>query len=61
MVKRNQCSICSLKIRAFIARDVPVVVGIIGWLQANGTKKTPDEINAWSDEVEVGSPPRNAH
>lgn len=26
------------------------------WLQANGTKKTPAEIKAWSDEVEAGSP-----
>ena len=25
------------------------------WLQANGTKKTPAEIKAWSDEVEAGS------
>ena len=25
------------------------------WLLANGTKKTPDEIKAWSDEVEAGS------
>jgi hypothetical protein len=25
------------------------------WLLANGTKKTPDEIEAWSDEVEAGS------
>jgi hypothetical protein len=29
------------------------------WLQANGTKKTPDEIKAWSDEVEGGSPMKN--
>jgi hypothetical protein len=28
------------------------------WLQANGTKKTPEEIKAWSDEVEAGSKPR---
>jgi hypothetical protein len=26
------------------------------WLQANGTKKTPAEINAWSDGVDVDSP-----
>jgi hypothetical protein len=25
------------------------------WLQANGTKKAPAEIKAWSDEVETGS------
>ena len=25
------------------------------WLQANGTKKTPAEIKAWSDEVETGT------
>jgi hypothetical protein len=25
------------------------------WLQANGTKKTPAEIKAWSDEMETGS------
>ena len=25
------------------------------WLLANGTKKTPAEIKAWSDEVEAGS------
>ena len=25
------------------------------WLQANGTTKTPEEIKAWSDEVEAGS------
>ena len=29
------------------------------WLQANGTKKTPDEIKAWSDEVEAGSMMKN--
>jgi hypothetical protein len=29
------------------------------WLQANGTKKTPVEIKAWSDEVEAGSPLKN--
>src|ERR1700685_942168 len=23
------------------------------WLQANGTKRTPDQIKAWSDEVEA--------
>jgi hypothetical protein len=26
------------------------------WLLNNGTKKTPAEIKAWSDEVEAGSP-----
>ncbi|MGH7978720.1 MAG: DUF5069 domain-containing protein [Limisphaerales bacterium] len=26
------------------------------WLQANGAKKTPEEIKAWSDKVEAGSP-----
>ncbi len=25
------------------------------WLQANGTRKTPVEIKAWSDEMEAGS------
>jgi hypothetical protein len=25
------------------------------WLQANGTKKSPGEIKAWSDEMEAGS------
>jgi hypothetical protein len=25
------------------------------WLQANGTAKTPAEINTWSDEMEAGS------
>jgi hypothetical protein len=25
------------------------------WLQANGTKRTPEEIEAWSDEVVAGS------
>jgi hypothetical protein len=25
------------------------------WLQANGTKRTPNEIEAWSDEVVAGS------
>ena len=29
------------------------------WLQANGTKKTPVETKAWSDEVEAGSPMKN--
>jgi hypothetical protein len=29
------------------------------WLQANGSKKTPAEIKAWSDEVEANSPIRN--
>jgi hypothetical protein len=29
------------------------------WLQTNGTKKTPAEIKAWSDEVEAGSPMKN--
>src|ERR1035438_293740 len=29
------------------------------WLLANGTKKTPDEIKAWSDEVEAGSMMKN--
>jgi hypothetical protein len=29
------------------------------WLQTNGTKKTPVEIKAWSDEVEAGSPMKN--
>jgi hypothetical protein len=29
------------------------------WLQANGTKKTPAEIKAWSDEVEAGSMMKN--
>jgi hypothetical protein len=29
------------------------------WLQANGTKKTPVEIKAWSDEVEAGSMMKN--
>ena len=26
------------------------------WLQANGDNKTPDEVKAWSDGVEAGSP-----
>src|ERR1700682_6285983 len=26
------------------------------WLQANGTTKTPVEINTWSDKMEAGSP-----
>ena len=30
------------------------------WLQANGTKKTPVEIKAWSDEVEAGSMMKNS-
>jgi starvation-inducible DNA-binding protein len=30
------------------------------WLLANGTSKTPAEIKAWSDEVEGGSPMKNA-
>ena len=29
------------------------------WLQANGTKKTPVEIKAWSDEMEAGSLMKN--
>ena len=29
------------------------------WLQANGTKKTPAEIKAWSEEVEADSPMKN--
>ena len=29
------------------------------WLQANGTKKTPAEIKAWSDETEADSMMRN--
>jgi hypothetical protein len=29
------------------------------WLLANGTKKTPAEIKAWSDEVEAGSMIKN--
>ena len=29
------------------------------WLQANGTKKTPEEVQAWSDKVEAGSPIKN--
>ena len=29
------------------------------WLQANGIKKTPSEIKAWSDEVEADSPMKN--
>ncbi|MGA2028699.1 MAG: DUF5069 domain-containing protein [Verrucomicrobiota bacterium] len=29
------------------------------WLQTNGTKKTPAEIKAWSDEVEAGSMMKN--
>jgi hypothetical protein len=29
------------------------------WLQANGTKKTPAEIKAWSDEAEAGSMMKN--
>jgi len=29
------------------------------WLLANGTSKTPAEINAWSDGVEAGSPIKN--
>jgi len=29
------------------------------WLQANGTKKTPAEIKAWSDGVEADSPMKN--
>ena len=29
------------------------------WLQANGTKKTPAEIKAWSDEMEASSPMKN--
>ena len=30
------------------------------WLQANGTKKTPAEIKAWSDETEASSMMKNA-
>ncbi len=30
------------------------------WLTANGTKKTPAEIKAWSDDLEAGSPMNNA-
>ena len=30
------------------------------WLLANGTPKTPAEIKAWSDEVEAGSPMKDA-
>ena len=29
------------------------------WLQVNGTKKTPVEIKAWSDEMEAGSLMKN--
>ena len=29
------------------------------WLRANGTAKTPVEINAWSDEAEAGSMMKN--
>ena len=29
------------------------------WLQANGTKKTPAEITAWSDEMEASSLMKN--
>src|SRR5690242_2796556 len=29
------------------------------WLQTNGAKKTPAEIEAWSDETEHSSPMRN--
>ena len=29
------------------------------WLQANGTKRTPAEIKAWSDGVEADSPMKN--
>jgi hypothetical protein len=29
------------------------------WLQANGTKKTPTEIKAWSDEMEASSLMKN--
>jgi hypothetical protein len=29
------------------------------WLLANGTAKTPDEIKAWSDQVETSSPMKN--
>ena len=29
------------------------------WLLANGTAKTPDEIKAWSDQVEASSPMKN--
>jgi hypothetical protein len=28
-------------------------------LLANGTRKTPDEIKTWSDEMEAGSPMKN--
>jgi hypothetical protein len=35
------------------------------WLLANGTKKTPDEIKTWSDDMEAGSmmknPEKRAH
>jgi hypothetical protein len=29
------------------------------WLQSHGTARTPDEIKAWSDEMEAGSPMKN--
>ena len=29
------------------------------WLRTNGTKKSPAEIKAWSDEIEAGSPMKN--
>jgi hypothetical protein len=32
---------------------------IESWLQENGTKRTPAEIKAWSDEVEADSPLKN--
>ena len=29
------------------------------WLEAHGTKKSPDEVKAWSDELEAGSLMKN--
>jgi hypothetical protein len=32
---------------------------IVEWLDAHGEKKTPDEVKAWSDEVEAANPYHN--
>ena len=38
-----------------VVRDAKTYEEIGSWLQANGTKKTPAEITAWSDGVEAES------
>lgn len=41
------------------ARGAKIYQEIGSWLQANGTKRTADEIKAWSDRVESDSPTIN--